>query len=75
MGGIVIEIDFDQAYKVWSEFSELTVGEIRQRFSMDDAYEKHERGEIASFEYYSHLRTVFELRANNGIAQAGERCI
>ena len=50
MGGVVFEIDFDRALQKWSNLTRLPIEEIRSRFSMDQAYEKHERGEIKASE-------------------------
>lgn len=65
MGGVVFEIDFDRALHSWSNLARLPIEEIRSRFSIDQAYEKHERGEIEASEYFSHLRHVLELEAND----------
>lgn len=61
LGGIVFEIDFDLAIRSWARRSRLSVGEIRNRFSMDAAYEQHERGEIDAAEYFEHLRGRLEM--------------
>lgn len=66
LGGVVIDIDFDRAFKVWQAMSRLPVAEIRQRFKFDIQYERHERGEIAASEYYHHLASVLELDADHG---------
>lgn len=65
MGGIVIEIDFNRAFELWQRRSQLSLQEIRQRFKMDKAYERHERGEIEAGEYFQHLRNVLELDATD----------
>lgn len=75
MGGIVFEIDFERALQTWSNFSRLSINEIRSRFSMDEAYEKHERGEIIASEYFSHLRHVLELEANDSEIALGWNAI
>ena len=65
MGGVVIDIDFDQALQIWKEYSALPIGEIQRRFTMDAAYERHERGEIDASEYFAHIRNVLELDASD----------
>ena len=65
LGGVVFEIDFDLAIQRWAMSSRLSAGAIRSRFSMDFAYEQHERGEIGAAEYFAHLRNHLELDASN----------
>ncbi|MBT3229387.1 MAG: HAD-IA family hydrolase [Candidatus Marinimicrobia bacterium] len=66
LGGVLIDIDFEQVFKRWVKLSELTISEIRQRFSMDEAYKKHERGEFNAEQYFSYLRELLHLKANDG---------
>jgi FMN phosphatase YigB (HAD superfamily) len=65
MGGIVIEIDFDLALQAWKQWTLLSIEEMRHRFKLDEAYEQHERGEIEAAEYFSHLRKVLGIEAND----------
>jgi putative hydrolase of the HAD superfamily len=65
MGGVVIGIDFDQAFRCWTGQSQLPIEEMRRRFTEDDAYKQHERGEIDAAEYFAHLRAVLELEATD----------
>ena len=65
MGGVVIEIDFDLAIQSWATQSRLSLDEVRSRFAMDAAYERHERGEIDASEYFEHLRNQLELDASD----------
>ena len=65
MGGVVLEIDFERAFAEWEKHSELTIIEIRKRFKMDAAYERHERGQIDASEYFRHLRETLSLQAQD----------
>ena len=65
MGGVVIEIDFDRAFRCWQRLSQLPLEEIRSRFVMDEPYEQHERGEIEAAEYFQHLRNVLDLEGTD----------
>lgn len=65
LGGVVIEIDFERALQVWQQWSLLSVEEMRHRFKMDEAYEQHERGEIAASDYFAHLRNLLALDASD----------
>jgi FMN phosphatase YigB (HAD superfamily) len=71
LGGIVFEIDFNLAIESWAARSRLTVEEVRNRWSMDGPYQKHERGEIDAAEYFDHLRTLLELEATDEEISAG----
>jgi glucose-1-phosphatase len=72
VGGVVVEFDFERAFQAWAPQSALSVAEMRRRFSMDEAYQKHERGEIAAPQYFAHLRETLALHGSDAsIAQGG----
>lgn len=56
LGGVVIALNFDKAFGVWGDYANLEASTIKARWSQDDAYEQHERGEIGGAEYFSSLR-------------------
>jgi len=55
LGGVVIDIDFERMFKKWSLYSGLPIQEIKAAFSIDAAFEQHERGQIDSADYYRYL--------------------
>ena len=61
LGGVVIDIDFDRALRAWQPKSRLSIDELRQAFRFDLAYQRHERGEITSAQYFDHLATVLQI--------------
>ena len=65
LGGVMFEIDFGRTLRRWSELSPLPIEEMRRRFRMDSAYERHERGEIEAAQYFAHLRDVLELEGTD----------
>jgi len=71
LGGVVIDVDFDQALHIWAEYSRLPIEELRARFKMDVEYECHERGELKQSEYFKHLRELLELEANDADITSG----
>jgi len=75
MGGVVFEIDFEKALRIWSQWSILTIEEMGNRFRMDGPYEKHERGEIDASQYFDHLRKLLELNASNREIASGWNAI
>jgi len=65
LGGVLIDIDFSRALQSWRHCSRLPLAEITRRFSMDESYRRHERGEIAASDYFAHLRQLLELEASD----------
>ena len=56
LGGVVIEIDIDRIFSHWALCSNQSPETIRSRFAFDSYYERHERGEIDTSEYFASLR-------------------
>ena len=75
LGGVVVEIDFGEAFRVWSAHSEVPVGILRERFSMDESYARHERGEIDATEYFTSLRASLGLRLDDDRIEEGWNAI
>lgn len=63
LGGVLIDIDFGRALATWAPFSRLAPDALRQAFRVDEAYCRHERGEIEGEAYFRHLCKVLELDA------------
>ena len=64
LGGVLVEIEFDRALRTWAPYSSLSIEELRQTFSFDLQYERHERGEISAAEYFDHLASSLKLSAS-----------
>ena len=58
LGGVLIDIDFGRALNAWAPHSALSPRELRETFSHDLPYQRHERGEIDGAEYFRHLATT-----------------
>jgi putative hydrolase of the HAD superfamily len=56
LGGVVIDFDFERAFRSWADRADCDPSLIKERFSLDDAYEQHERGEIPATRYFAALR-------------------
>ena len=65
LGGVVIQLDFERMYAIWAENSKLSAQQIRVRFEMDGAYERHETGEISGPAYFEHLRETLALSGDD----------
>lgn len=61
IGNVVIEIDFQRVLDTWARHSGGDAGRLRQRFGFDEAYQRHERGEIDVATYFDSLRRTLDL--------------
>ena len=52
LGGVVIDIDFRRVFDFWADRAGADATQLRDRWSLDDAYKAHEVGEL-SFEQYA----------------------
>lgn len=71
LGGVLIDIDFDRALRAWQPLSRLTFEELKRRFRFDEAYERHERGEISASQYFDHLVSTLQLDADHPRIEEG----
>ena len=56
LGGVVMRIDFNRAIARWAALAACDAALLRQRFSQDLPYQRHERGEIGAEDYFAALR-------------------
>jgi FMN phosphatase YigB (HAD superfamily) len=75
LGGVLIDIDFGRAIAAWAPYSALPADVLRQSFSHDLHYERHERGEISAQQYFDHLATCLQLDASTAQIEAGWNAI
>ncbi len=71
LGGVLIEIDFERVLSSWAKYSSLPLAEIRRRFTIDAAYQHHERGELDGPGYLRHVRQVLQLDAPDQLLRDG----
>jgi putative hydrolase of the HAD superfamily len=71
LGGVLIEIDFERVFRHWARHSRLTAAAIRERFEVDTAFQRHERGEIDGAAYFDHLRRLLLLEGSDAEIAAG----
>jgi len=55
MGNVIIDIDFKRVLGVWSNFSGTPLATLTERFSMGEAFQKHERGEFSDEDFAAEL--------------------
>jgi putative hydrolase of the HAD superfamily len=61
LGGVVIQFDFNGAFNAWASRAGCDPKVIAQRFSIDDSYQQHERGEIPASSYFAALRQSLRI--------------
>jgi putative hydrolase of the HAD superfamily len=75
LGGVLISIDFERAFRKLEQHSRLSLIELQDRFAIDHMYERYERGEIEFPDYANHLRNVLELDCSDSEIAAGWNAI
>ena len=71
LGGVVIDIDFRRCFAKWAHSADRDVEELASRFSVDAAYEEHERGRLPISEYLENLRRTLSLALTDDELLAG----
>jgi putative hydrolase of the HAD superfamily len=61
LGGVIIDFDFDRAFRFWAARASGEPAEIERRFSLDEPYEQHERGELHASDYFASLRRSLNI--------------
>jgi putative hydrolase of the HAD superfamily len=56
LGNVLVEIDFRRAFAAWAKAAGVPVETLSARFSFDDAYCAHERGEIDATTFFASLK-------------------
>src|ERR1700710_1195690 len=56
LGRVVLDIDFSRALACWAGHARCEPAHLIGRFSPDDAYKRHERGESSDAEFFAALR-------------------
>ena len=63
IGGVVIDVDFRRTLLHWESYSANLSSHDLEQFEFDSEFEKYERGELSTYEHFSHLREVRRLSA------------
>lgn len=61
LGGVIIDIDFNRVFERWAQLSGHDALSIQQRFTVDNAYRQHERGELSPQQYFGYQRELHGL--------------
>jgi FMN phosphatase YigB (HAD superfamily) len=65
LGRVVLEIDFDRALACWAGHAGCDPAHFVGRFAQDDAYKRHERGEISDAEFFTALRASLGIEVTD----------
>ena len=57
LGNVVIRIDFERVFARWAALAGCDTARLREKFSHDEPYQRHERGEIEAAAYFASLRS------------------
>ena len=75
LGGVVFAFDFAHALAHWAPLSSLPADALGLAFSHDEDYQRHERGELSSAQYFDTLRRKLALDASDEAIEAGWNAI
>lgn len=75
LGGVLLDIDFGRALAAWAPHSRLPPERLREAFRLDEPYQQHETGALASEGYFAHLREALALECDAATVQAGFNAI
>lgn len=65
LGRVVLDTDFARALACWAGHAGCEPAHLVGRFSPDEAYERHERGEISDAEFFASLRVSLGIEVND----------
>jgi putative hydrolase of the HAD superfamily len=65
LGRVVLDIDFSRALACWAGHAGCEPAQLIERFSPDDAYKHHERGEISDAEFFAALRRSLGIEVSD----------
>ena len=75
LGGVLIDIDVGRAFAAWSAAAGVPAAAIAARFSVDETYCAHERGEIDDGAFFAHLRRSLGIELPHEAMLAGWNAI
>jgi putative hydrolase of the HAD superfamily len=75
LGNVIIDIDFERAFAIWAAHAGVPAAELAARYSFDEPYRRHERGEILAAEYYASLRRSLGIALTDAQFEQGWNAI
>jgi FMN phosphatase YigB (HAD superfamily) len=71
LGGVVIDLDIERAFRFWASRAECDPKLIAERFSIDHSYEQYERGDISTSSYFDAVRRSLDLELSEEVLIEG----
>ncbi|HET8930840.1 MAG TPA: HAD family phosphatase [Acidimicrobiales bacterium] len=71
LGRVVFDFDWSRAVAVWSERSGVPDDDIVERFRKEIHYERYERGELTTDEYFARLRHQLDIDVDLDVIAEG----
>jgi FMN phosphatase YigB (HAD superfamily) len=65
LGRVVLDIDFRRTLVCWAGHAGCEPAQLVGRFSDDETYRRHERGEISDAEFFAGLRTSLGIKLSD----------
>ncbi|MDB5606293.1 MAG: putative hydrolase of the superfamily [Bradyrhizobium sp.] len=65
LGRVVIDTDFNKTLACWAGHAGCEPAHLVGRFSRDEIYQRHERGEISDAEFFAGLRTSLGIELSD----------
>lgn len=75
LGNVIVDIDFKRALGVWSHLSGVPLALLQHRFTFDEAFEQHERGELTDQQFAASLCKMLEINLSYAQFAAGWQAI
>lgn len=75
LGGVLVELDWDAVFAHWAGCCGADARALRERFSFDADYERHERGELPTEGYFASLRRSLGIALTDADFHAGWRSV
>jgi putative hydrolase of the HAD superfamily len=65
LGDVLVEIDFQRSFSHWGRQAGCAPQALARNFEATQAYQRHERGEISTTDYFDTLRRSLDLSLND----------
>jgi FMN phosphatase YigB (HAD superfamily) len=65
LGRVVIDIDFNRTLGCWARYAGCEPEQLMRRFSRDELYRRHEKGEISDAAFFAGLRSALGVELSD----------
>jgi glucose-1-phosphatase len=75
LGRVVLDLDFNRTLRCWAAYAGCDPSHLVQRFDRDEAYRRHEKGEISDAAFFASLRNSLGVDLSDAEFLAGWNAI